>query len=58
MIDRPYAVVSVDEEVLGNQVVLLQDRGTAGSVLNAVWVSISMAGVCQVRLPVPCEEEQ
>ena len=32
---------------------LLQDRGTARSMLVTVGVAVAMAGVRQVRLPVP-----
>ena len=43
MINRPNSVVSVDEEIVGDQVVLLEDGGASRAVLDGVWVSISMA---------------
>ena len=53
MIDRPDAVVAIDEDVLRDEVVLLQDRRAAGAVLHRVRVAVTVAGVRQVRLTIP-----
>ena len=53
MVNRPDAVVAIDEYVLRDEVVLLQDRRAAGAVLHRVRVAVTVAGVRQVRLPIP-----
>ena len=53
MVNRPDAVVAIDEDVLRDEVVLLQDRRAAGAVLHRVRVAVTVAGVRQVRLPIP-----
>ena len=53
VIDRPDAVVAIDEDVLRDEVVLLQDRRAAGAVLHRVRVAVTVAGVRQVRLTIP-----
>ena len=53
MVNRPDAIVAIDEDVLRDEVVLLQDRRAAGAVLHRVRVAVTVAGVRQVRLPIP-----
>jgi hypothetical protein len=53
VVDRPRAIVAVDDEVLCDDVMGLQDRCVHSTVLAGLVVAIGVAGACQVRLPVP-----